>query len=205
MAAASRTAIALSTSGGSRRTVSVSFPLTPYLSSLLADLKRINETPPKVKKIKGSEVPQKWQPSQWVFFSKVAANGRIAEPRILHNRIDTGNQGFGLRLRGTTSNPYGIGARIEVTVAPGAPVQHHPEPVRHLRGQHRPRGIRCRADELGDLAAQLDRAAAAWAPSWSLRLWSFCPWISDSMRITSTRMPESSLAKSSPAVRVRAK
>jgi len=86
MAAASRTAIALSTSGGSRRTVSVSFPLTPYLSSLLADLKRINETPPKVKKIKGSEVPQKWQPSQWVFFSKVAANGRIAEPRILHNR-----------------------------------------------------------------------------------------------------------------------
>jgi len=61
-------------------------PLTPYLSSLLANLKRINETPPRVKKIKGGAVPQPWRASEWVFFSNAAASGRIAEPRILHNR-----------------------------------------------------------------------------------------------------------------------
>lgn len=54
----------------------------------------------------------------------LAVGGRGEQPRILHNRIDTGNQGFGLRLRGTTSNPYGIGARVEVTVGPDEPVQH---------------------------------------------------------------------------------
>ncbi len=54
----------------------------------------------------------------------LAVGGRGEQPRILHNRIETGNHGFGLRLRGTTSNPYGIGARIEVTVAAGVPVQH---------------------------------------------------------------------------------
>ena len=45
--------------------------------------------------------------------------------RILHNRIDTGNNGFGLRLRGSTSNIYGVGSRIDVTVTPDAATQHH--------------------------------------------------------------------------------
>lgn len=55
----------------------------------------------------------------------LAVGGHGEQPRILHNRIDTGNQGFGLRLQGTTSNRYGIGARIDVTVAADTPVQHH--------------------------------------------------------------------------------
>jgi len=60
-------------------------PLTPYLSSLLLTLKRINETP-SPKKMKAEDAaPGDWKPSEWVFFSKTAASGRIAEPRIAHN------------------------------------------------------------------------------------------------------------------------
>lgn len=61
-------------------------PLTPYLSSLLLNLKRINETPPNTRQLRTLEQRGKdWKPSQWVFFSKTAANGRIQEPRIAHN------------------------------------------------------------------------------------------------------------------------
>lgn len=62
-------------------------PLTTYLASLLLNLKRINETPPLLKQLKRTNDPQpEWKPSEWVFFSKAAANGRIQEPRIPHNR-----------------------------------------------------------------------------------------------------------------------
>jgi integrase len=61
-------------------------PLTPYLSSLLLNLKRINETPPP-RKMKGQDDAQDdWKPSEWVFFSKTAATGRIQEPRIAHTK-----------------------------------------------------------------------------------------------------------------------
>ncbi|WP_406868489.1 tyrosine-type recombinase/integrase [Paraburkholderia fungorum] len=59
-------------------------PLTPYLRSLLLNLKRINETPPP-RSVKSDEQP-KWQPSPWVFWSKTAADGKIAEPRLAHNQ-----------------------------------------------------------------------------------------------------------------------
>lgn len=59
-------------------------PLPSYLASLLLNLKRINETPPP-KKIKKEEGAEDWKPSEWVFFSKTAANGRIQEPRYAHS------------------------------------------------------------------------------------------------------------------------
>lgn len=60
-------------------------PLTPYLASLLSELKRINETPPNVRLLARMEARgEKWEPSRWVFFSKTAADGKIAEPRIAH-------------------------------------------------------------------------------------------------------------------------
>jgi integrase len=65
-------------------------PLTPYVASLLQNLKRINETPPNVTEIKRQIVKnQKWQPSKWVFSSASAANGRLQEPRINHNKALT--------------------------------------------------------------------------------------------------------------------
>lgn len=63
-------------------------PLTPYLASLLLDLKQRNQTPPKVRKLRENETEKApvWKPSEWVFSSAAAASGRIAEPRIPHNR-----------------------------------------------------------------------------------------------------------------------
>ncbi len=61
-------------------------PLTPYLAKQLLALKRLNETPPRVRKLRaGQSAPPPWQPSPWVFFSKAAKDGRVAEPRIAHN------------------------------------------------------------------------------------------------------------------------
>jgi integrase len=69
-----------------RRTI----PLTPYVASLLQELKRINETPPNVTQIKRLQTKgEKWQPSPWVFSSASAKDGRIQEPRINHNKALT--------------------------------------------------------------------------------------------------------------------
>ncbi|RIX47585.1 MAG: DUF4102 domain-containing protein [Rhodocyclales bacterium GT-UBC] len=56
-------------------------PLTPFLAGLLRDLKRINETPPNVRKLNELQSAGKpWQPSQWVFKSETSASGRLADP-----------------------------------------------------------------------------------------------------------------------------
>lgn len=65
-------------------------PLTPYVASLMQALKRTNETPPNVTEItRRKSKGEKWQPSEWVFSSASAANGRLQEPRINHNKALT--------------------------------------------------------------------------------------------------------------------
>ncbi|MBA8733824.1 tyrosine-type recombinase/integrase [Chromobacterium violaceum] len=62
-------------------------PLTPYLSSLLQDLKHRNETPPSKRVLTRLQLQgQSWQPSPWVFFSSTSEDGKIAEPRIAHRK-----------------------------------------------------------------------------------------------------------------------
>lgn len=65
-------------------------PLTPYVESLLRELRAINDTPPpELRILHGKKVKNdldNWKPSEWVFFSKTADSGRIVEPRIGHNR-----------------------------------------------------------------------------------------------------------------------
>jgi len=65
-------------------------PLTPYVAALLRDLKARNEIPPPQWRIlHGRRVrtqPEDWKPSPWVFASRTAADGRLREPRIAHNR-----------------------------------------------------------------------------------------------------------------------
>ncbi|WP_321899156.1 tyrosine-type recombinase/integrase [Paraburkholderia heleia] len=62
-------------------------PLTPYLASLLLELKRINETPPNTRQLRRlKERDQEWVPSPWVFWSKTSADGKLAEPRIAHTK-----------------------------------------------------------------------------------------------------------------------
>jgi integrase len=62
-------------------------PLTPYLASLLLELKQRNDTPPNVRLLARMEARgEKWKPSPWVFSSQTAADGKIAEPRIAHTK-----------------------------------------------------------------------------------------------------------------------
>ncbi|WP_183440548.1 tyrosine-type recombinase/integrase [Pseudoduganella violacea] len=60
-------------------------PLTPYFASLLLELKRINNTPPTVRRMRTLEATGRaWAPSPWVFSSSTSESGHIAEPRIAH-------------------------------------------------------------------------------------------------------------------------
>ena len=65
-------------------------PVTPYVSTLLSELKAINETPPpKTRILHGKRIENdldNWKPSPWVFFSKTAEDGRMVEPRKGHDR-----------------------------------------------------------------------------------------------------------------------
>lgn len=60
-------------------------PLTSYLASLLLELKRINDTPPTIRRLRTLEKRgEAWEPSPWVFSSTTSESGHIAEPRIAH-------------------------------------------------------------------------------------------------------------------------
>lgn len=61
-------------------------PLTPFLASLLVELKRLNDTPPNIRQLRRLlQRGEDWQPSPWVFSSKTSADGRLAAPnRALH-------------------------------------------------------------------------------------------------------------------------
>jgi len=110
-------------------------PLTPYVASLLQDLKRINETPPNVTHINRLEAKgEKWAPSPWVFSSPTAANGRIQEPRINHNKAMTAAGLPDLSIHGLRRSfgtlcewvevPAGISAQI-MGHAPSAIAEKH--------------------------------------------------------------------------------
>jgi integrase len=69
-------------------------PLTPYVESLLLNLRRRNETPPVIEldkyihpgraKITAEKIAE-WEPSPWVFSSPTAASGRLASPGKRHD------------------------------------------------------------------------------------------------------------------------
>lgn len=63
-------------------------PLTPYLANLLANLKRMNDTPPPQYRIlRGKRIENDlkgWKPSPWVFASDTSNSGHLAEPRAAH-------------------------------------------------------------------------------------------------------------------------
>lgn len=63
-------------------------PLTPYFSSVLLELKRINDTPPNVRQMRSLEAKgETWQPSDWVFASKTSSDGRLASPNSALHRV----------------------------------------------------------------------------------------------------------------------
>ncbi|HMV58735.1 MAG TPA: integrase family protein [Nitrospira sp.] len=101
-------------------------PLTPYVALMLSELKRINDTPPKVKKIRGQEEPkQKWKPSEWVFSSKSAASGRLQEPSIQHRKACAVAGIDGLTLHGLRRSFKSLAEWVEIPTGVVAQVMGH--------------------------------------------------------------------------------
>lgn len=126
-------------------------PLTPYVHSLLAELHRINNAPPKVKKMRARDAHKPkappWKPSEWVFSSRAAASGRLQEPSIQHRKACAvaGIEGMTLhglrRSFGTLAEwvecPTGVAAQI-MGHKPSATAEKHyrQRPLDLLRAWH---------------------------------------------------------------------
>ncbi|MCO4879556.1 integrase family protein [Paraburkholderia caribensis] len=115
-------------------------PLTPYLASLLLVLKRLNETPPNVRqlaviKAKGEE----WEPSPWVFASKTAGDGKIAEPRLAHNAALTGAGLPHVSLHGLRRSFGTLSEWVEAPVGVVAQIMgHKPSAIAEKHYRRRP-------------------------------------------------------------------
>ena len=110
-------------------------PLTPYVSQLLAELKRQNETPPTVRRLRTLTARgEEWEPSPWVFRSDTSASGRISDPSGAH-RAACKIAGLDLTLHGLrrsfatlsewTETPAGIAAQIQGHAPQGVREQNY--------------------------------------------------------------------------------
>lgn len=101
-------------------------PLTPYVASLLFELKRLNETPPNVRQLRRLTAEGKtWEPSPWVFASKTAADGRLAEPRIAHHKALAAAALPRLSLHGLRRSFGTLAEWVECPVGVVAQIQGH--------------------------------------------------------------------------------
>ncbi|WP_052321577.1 tyrosine-type recombinase/integrase [Ralstonia sp. A12] len=101
-------------------------PLTPYLASLLLNLKRVNETPPSTRRLRTLEARgEKWEPSPWVFSSLNAEEGHIAEPRYAHNQATEAAGLPHITLHGLRRSFGTLSEWIEVPVGVVAQIQGH--------------------------------------------------------------------------------
>ncbi len=101
-------------------------PLTPYVAIMLSKLKRINDTPPQVKKLRGKEEPKpKWKPSEWVFSSATAASGRLQEPAIAHRKACAIAGIDGLTLHGLRRSFKSLAEWVEMPAGVVAQVMGH--------------------------------------------------------------------------------
>ncbi len=110
-------------------------PMTPYVSHLLADLKRRNDAPPNIKVLqKLNDAGEVWKPSQWVFSSPTAASKRLTEPSIAHRKA-CAVAGLEVSLHGLrrsfatlcewTETPAGIAAQIQGHAPQGVREQNY--------------------------------------------------------------------------------
>lgn len=101
-------------------------PLTPYLASLLLQLKAKNEAAPNVLQLSRLEAKGKqWSPSPWVFASPTAADGKIAEPRIAHKQALTAGGLPDLTLHGLRRSFKSLTEWIECPVGVVAQIMGH--------------------------------------------------------------------------------
>lgn len=102
-------------------------PLTPYVKSLLLELKARNEVPPpKFRILNGKKIEndlKSWTPSEFVFSSRRSESGHIEEPRIAHDKAASAAGMPDLTIQGLrrsfstlaewTEAPEGVVAQIQ--------------------------------------------------------------------------------------------
>ncbi|CAG4907005.1 tyrosine-type recombinase/integrase [Paraburkholderia saeva] len=115
-------------------------PLTPYLATLLMNLKRLNETPPDRRQLaRLKERGEEWTPSEWVFPSKTSEDGKIAEPRIGHNKALAAADLPHLTLHGLRRSFGTLSEWVEVPVGVVAQIQgHKPSAIAEKHYRRRP-------------------------------------------------------------------
>jgi integrase len=115
-------------------------PLTPYLASLLRNLRRLNEMPPnKRQATRLAERGEQWEPSEWVFASKTASDGKIAEPRHAHNRALEPTGLPHISLHGLRRSFGTLSEWVEVPVGVVAQIQgHKPSAIAEKHYRRRP-------------------------------------------------------------------
>lgn len=115
-------------------------PLTPYLAALLWNLKQLNETPPnKRQAARLAERGEQWEPSPWVFSSKTSEDGKIAEPRIAHNKALAEAELPHLTLHGLRRSFGTLSEWVEVPVGVVAQIQgHKPSAIAEKHYRRRP-------------------------------------------------------------------
>jgi integrase len=115
-------------------------PLTPYLATVLMNLKRLNETPPGRRELaRLTERGEEWTPSEWVFSSKTSADGKIAEPRIAHNKALAAAGLPHVTLHGLRRSFGTLSEWVEVPVGVVAQIQgHKPSAIAEKHYRRRP-------------------------------------------------------------------
>ncbi|RDU94955.1 tyrosine-type recombinase/integrase [Trinickia dinghuensis] len=115
-------------------------PLTPYLATLLMNLKRLNETPPDRRQLaRLVERGESWVPSEWVFASKTSEDGKIAEPRIAHNKVLAAAELPHVTLHGLRRSFGTLSEWVEVPVGVVAQIQgHKPSAIAEKHYRRRP-------------------------------------------------------------------
>ncbi|KIG07955.1 integrase family protein [Burkholderia sp. MR1] len=115
-------------------------PLTPYLASLLLQLQQLNQTSPNRRQAaRRADRGEPWEPSEWVFASKTAADGKIAEPRHAHNRALASTGLPHISLHGLRRSFGTLSEWVEVPVGVVAQIQgHKPSAIAEKHYRRRP-------------------------------------------------------------------
>jgi len=115
-------------------------PLTPYFASLLRNLQRLNEMPPNRRQAARLDVRgEQWEPSEWVFTSKTASDGKIAEPRHAHNRALAPTGLPHISIHGLRRSFGTLSEWVEVPVGVVAQIQgHKPSAIAEKHYRRRP-------------------------------------------------------------------
>ena len=104
-------------------------PLTPYVSTLLTDLKRRSDTPPPTHRIlHGKKIENdllNWKPSPWVFASKTSASGRLEDPTQRHYKACATAAIDGLTLHGLRRSFATLSEWIECPTGVVAQIMGH--------------------------------------------------------------------------------